>query len=286
MCYTVYNETISFRTNFNKKLLLKPKRKNLGGFKPSKNFKEEMNMVTIQEMEGWNYEKAWGFFKMFAGKYIPELSLYVRSLEPCKTVDIREDSCARQRILDVINSKTLILIDGSSSSGKSTFANRLANKTGAKVIDIDIICMEWFDKQLKNKNQIEQMMLVLKMNELTDKFILENLEKIIEKESSNSVILVGAYLDVIYRTIIAKTLGKYFEKVVSIYLCAKDSEEVKMMHRQRCNQFGSDLVQAESKILEHYEYSKRLLVQNGIWLGFGMTASFIADISVSDMFIK
>ena len=153
-------------------------------------------MHTINEMEKWNYTKAWKFFSENAvKKFIPESALYLRSLGICETIDVRDDKDARNKIMASLNSKSLILIDGASLNGKTTFANRLAKSIGAEVVDVDLICMDWSDEQLKKLNFIETALFYAKFDELTDKFLLENLEEIIKSKSSNTVILVGSYLE-------------------------------------------------------------------------------------------
>lgn len=243
-------------------------------------------MATIDEMDKWNYAKAWKFFTENAcNRLIPESKLYVRNMNSCQTIDIRNDKDAREKILASIKCKTLILMDGSSLNGKSTFAERLAHIVGATIVDIDIICKNWIEEQhAKITDPMKRMLFLMDMDKNTDIYILQNLEHIIKDKSNGNVILVGSYMEVIYRTIIAKTLGKYFDQVVSIYCCAKNFRDIKMMHKKRVAQFGFEL-ESEEELISEYDYSKRLLNYNGIMLGFGMAASFIADISVSDMFV-
>ena len=77
---------------------------------------------------------------------------------------------------------------------------------------------------------------------------------------------------------------KYFNQVVSIYCCSKSFEDVEMMLKKREAEYGV-IPGLKYKILHDYNYSQRMLQSNGIMLGFGMSASFIADIGVSDMFV-
>jgi len=243
--------------------------------------------MKIEQMSQWNYQKAWNFFSENAfNRLIPETVLYIRSLTHCPTEDLRNDKDARSKILEALKKKSLILIDGSSLNGKTTFAKRLAKHIEADIVDIDLICKDWIEQQVKkNRNPIEQFSFVVNMDRLTDTYILENLEKIIQKKSKKgNVILVGCYIEVIYRAIIAKSLGKYFDQVVSIYCCAKSFNKIMMMKKKRDEEFGFSPENEDQKILFEYNYSKRLIQDNGIMLGFGMTSSFIADTGISDMF--
>lgn len=244
-------------------------------------------MATMEEMNNWNYAKTWKFFSENAfNRFIPETEQYIRSLKVCVTEDLREEKDAKLKILNALKKKTLILIDGSSLNGKTTFANRLSKHIQANIVDIDLICKDWIEEHLeKTTNLIERFYLLGNVDKLTDVYILENLEKIIKEKSKNgNVILVGSYMEIIYRCIIAKTIGQYFEQVVSIYCCAKSFKDVMMMKKKRDEEFGV-YKEIDDEILNAYNYSKRLLQDGGILLGFGMTASFITDTSVSDMFV-
>lgn len=116
--------------------------------------------------------------------------------------DLRTDKQAYEKIMNtLLSQKTLILIDRCSLSGKSTFAYRLVKKIKGNIVDIDLICKDWIDKQIsKITNPIERFSFLTHMDALTDSYILENLENIIkDKSKKGSVILVGCYMEPIYR---------------------------------------------------------------------------------------
>lgn len=243
-------------------------------------------MANIEEMNKWSYLEAWKFFTKNAfNRFIPETELYLRSLNFCVTKDIRDDKNADKIILESLNKKSLILIDGCSLNGKTTLGKRLSNHIQASIVDIDLICKEWIEQYLvKSTNPIDKFSFINEMDKLTDVYILENLEKIIkEKSQKGNVILVGCYMELIYRSIIVKTLGKYFDQVVSIYCCAKSFNEIIKMKKKRDIEFGFS-GETDEEILNQYIYSKNLLEYEGIMLGLGMGASFITDNSVSDIF--
>ena len=244
-------------------------------------------MAKLDEMVKWNYAKAWKFFtENSIGRLIPETELYVRSMSHTVAEDLRGQSDAHKKILNAINTtKTLVHIDGGSLNGKTTFAKRLAKHINASVVDIDLLCKDWIEKEVeKYTNPAQRFAFLMNMDRLTDEYLLKNLERIIkEKSKKGSVILVGAYMEVIYRSIIARVFGQYFQQTVSIYCCARSFKEIKAMKAQRDKEFGFTMNETEV-VLKQYNYSKRLLEGNGIMLGFGMAASFIADNSVSDMF--
>lgn len=243
-------------------------------------------MHTIDEMNSWSYKKAWLFFsKNDYKKDIPEAREYLYDLPFCLTEDLRCDEHAREKILAAFQRKSLVLIDGASLNGKSTLAQRLSKVSNVSVVDIDIICQDWIEKQLANcSNSFSRIAFFFNIEALTDEYIYNNLERIIkEKSGKGSVVLVGSYMQLITRAIISKTLGKYFDQVVSIYCCAKTFDEVKVMKRKREQQFG--YAATDEQVLEEYNYAKQLLENNGIVLGLGMNYSFISDNSVTNKFI-
>lgn len=98
-----------------------------------------MERKSLEEMNAWNYSEAWTFFtKNAIGIEIPETSEYVYSLATIPSIDLRECSKAKKILRKFIFGNTLVLIDGASNSGKTTFAKRLANDVGASIVDIDM----------------------------------------------------------------------------------------------------------------------------------------------------
>lgn len=67
-------------------------------------------------------------------------------------------------------------------------------------------------------------------------------------------------MEVIYRTIIARTLGKYFEQTISIYCCAKKFKDVIRMKESREKEFGYSVITLES-IKKQYELRFFLTVE-------------------------
>lgn len=246
-------------------------------------------MFSIEEMRKWDYKTALKFFNENAVlKYCEEAQVYVRDSNISQTIDLRDDKNAREKILASLKSKTLVLVDGSSLSGKSTFAKRLAPIIDANIVDIDIICQEFLHEQLRSSNNSERFLFLSGydyFDKLSDQFLENNLENIIREKSTHSVILVGSYMELLYRTVIAKTLGKYFSQVVSIYFNQKNFKDVSMMLKKRNIEFGYEEEYMLDNILENYRYAQRLLESGGILLGIEMNASFISDTYVSDMFM-
>lgn len=246
---------------------------------------------TLQEMMEWNYKTAWNFFSKYAlNRYIPETAMYIKSLPVTEAVDLRKNPQAQKLIMKIITPRTFILIDGGSCNGKTTLAKRIAKQTNAIIIDIDLLCKEWIENQIKMvKNQMEIIAMLRNMDKLTDEYLLNNLEAIIRKNSKSGrpVILVGLYLGVIYRSIIARTLGKYFDNLVSLMCCEESLEQFERLYQFRKKEFKQELPNEREKCLQQYAIAQRLIQDaNGLFLGFGYNYSFIVNSTVSDMFKK
>ena len=246
-------------------------------------------MIALTEMMKWNYKKAWVFFTENAlQRYIPETEHYIRSLKKVETIDLRGNSNAKKIIIPNITRRTLILIDGPSANGKTTLAHRISKHIDGIVVDIDFLCQDWIKKHLQSiKSYREKMEFLNHSDELTDAYLLNELENIIRKKSKGNkpVILVGLYLEVIYRSIIAKTLGKYFDKTVSLLCCEKTFEQVKRFIRSRNAEFNTVVPDELSGCANEYYIAQNLIsAKNREFLGFGMSASFIVDSEVSNMF--
>lgn len=235
-------------------------------------------------MLNWSYKEAYAFFTENAyGRVIPESKEYVTSLNSSSTIDLRGKENARELILESIDSRTFILIDGGSLQGKSTLANRIAKQTNAIVLDIDLLCRDWVDERLKKvQSQDEYMKIMLSLGKLTNKFIQDELENIVCQKSKlgRPVILVGRYLEVLYRAIIARTLGKYFEKTMSLLCCENNFKIIEQHMAKREKEFSmvTPDIMRQQIIIEYKNTIDFINQCNGNFLGVGMTTSFIVNI--------
>lgn len=225
---------------------------------------QEMNKM-LNEM---SYETAWRFFSNESenGQII---NLYLSSFKSCVTEDLRGGKNTFKRIIDSISGKkSLMLIDGASCTGKSTLASKISKTIDATIIDIDTIYTQWFISHLHNVS------IDLDMG---DEYILKNLQKIIERASNKgSVILVGKYLNIVHRSIISKTLGQYFEQVVSILMIPKDITELTILVESR-NKQTKLTDESINNIVWEYAYSVRMLKDLRNYIGIGMTVSFVVN---------
>lgn len=242
----------------------------------------------LEEMLNWSYKEAYAFFTENAyGRVIPESKEYVTSLNSSSTIDLRKNSNARELILNSINHRTFILVDGGSLNGKSTIANRIAKHVNGIVLDIDLLCKDWLEEQLKSaKTPIECFFIIQNYNKLTDDFLLNELENIVCQKSAleRPIFLVGQYLEVIYRSVIARTLGKYFERTVSLLCCENSFKIVEQHIAKRNKEFSTNLSDIRQMCLEKYKTALLLIRDYRCFLGMGMDTSFIVNCDVSNMF--
>ncbi len=242
-------------------------------------------------MNKWNYKQANKFFAQNTPTHaVPETEVYIRSLPWVPTQDIRRmNNLDLSVVLGAITNRSMILVDGPSNNGKSTFAKRLAKKINAEVIDIDILCVEWMEKQSKTiQNEFERVMMLLQMDQMTDKYLEDNMERIIRQKSTlnRPVILVGMFVDLIARSIVVKTLGKYFDNVISILVCENTYKDMQKLIRFRDKEMGWSRESDNEDCKRQFEYTQRLIAHAGaMQFGFGMRKSFIINTRVSDMFL-
>ena len=245
-------------------------------------------MRKLEEMLNWSYKEAYAFFTENAyGRVIPESQEYVTSLNSSPTIDLRKNSNARELILSSINPKTFILVDGGSLNGKSTTANRIAKHVNGIVLDVDLLCKDWLEEQLKSaRTPVECFFILQNYNKLTDDFLLNELENIVCQNSTleRPIFLVGQYLEVIYRSVIARTLGKFFDKTVSLLCCENSFKIVEQHLAKRNEEFSTNLPGIREMCLEKYRTALLLIRDNSHFLGMGMDASFIVNSDVSNMF--
>ena len=124
----------------------------------------------------------------------------------------------------------------------------------------------------------------------TDEFILNNLEDIIAEKAKKgkTVILVGMYLEPIYRCILARTLGKYFKRTVSLFCLEYCFGEIQKMQRSRANEFGGKTMPGEiEKLHRQYMLAKEFAsIEDGKILAAGVDSSYLVNTTVSNWYSK
>ena len=234
-----------------------------------------------------NYKEAWDYFSNNTeNQPIEEATKYLATLRRALTADVRKEEQAKEKILSTITPRTLIFVDGASLNGKTTFATRLAKQIDGILVDIDLVCVEWLNSQLQRCKTRQQIMQVLVCsNKATDEYLLNNLENLISNYSKEGkpVILVGYYVEVIYPGVVARTLGKYFENIVSLFCCELNFHKVEQFMKIRESEFLTK-ARREDILAQYLLAQKRINLEGGRLLGFGMDHSFVVNSTVSDMF--
>ena len=216
---------------------------------------------------------------------ITTIEKYITELPLINTVNLRNRKIAKELILNAITENTFILIDGPSMSGKSTFAPKLAKEISGIVIDIDYLAAEYYLKHSINKKEAIENFSFKRINEETDSFIINNLQKIIKekKKEKKPIILVGTYIQILQRAIVMKTIGKMFKKTVSIFCCEESEEAYKKLYLSRKHDLNNLPCNNEfEKECKNFRFASSLIQSN--LLGFGFTNSYVINTTVSDEF--
>ena len=191
-------------------------------------------MSNLKKLKEMSYKEAYEYF-MESGKILSNdaedyLMYIAREASVCD--DIRGKSGIPK---EVYKGGWLLVIDGPSCSGKSTMAKEIEKKfpETVDVFDIDEVLLDWGKKKMSEiPNKIDQIIFAATAEKMAIEYLKRNMESLIAARAKNgkTIVLVGCFLDFIYRSIIGVTLGKYFNKVVffTIY-----EEEAKLREYQQ-----------------------------------------------------
>lgn len=188
----------------------------------------------INQVRRLNYRQAYDFFigmrdrfinadGSFQIEYETFSSVYIENVTPKgKVQDCRKNPLDKEQIKKLIDEGYFIYFDGASCAGKSTMAQKLAKAFEIEVVDIDNMFEEYLNKKLsKCKDEKKRRKILRKADEASNVYIKNHLESEILKKSDNgqkSVILVGGFYELIFRSIIRHTLGGHFKGVVSLVM--------------------------------------------------------------------
>ncbi len=188
----------------------------------------------INQVRRLNYRQAYDFFigmrdrfinadGSFQIEYETFSSVYIENVTPKgKVQDCRKNPLDKEQIKKLIDEGYFIYFDGASCAGKSTMAQKMAKAFEIEVVDIDNMFEEYLNKKLsKCKDEKKRRKILRKADETSNVYIKNHLESEILKKSNNgqkSVILVGGFYELIFRSIIRHTLGGHFKGVVSLIM--------------------------------------------------------------------
>ncbi len=238
-------------------------------------------MPSLKEMQEWNYAEASDYFYINKNSRSNEANAYMNFIAKRSEVrDIRGKSGVPE---EAYHESWLIVIDGASCSGKTTTAKKIKNRfpDTIEVVDIDEVCLLWIKKKkMECKNIMELMKINQNYDNLTTMYIKDNLESIVKQASDGgkkSVIVVGTFLEMIFRGYMGTTLGKHFKKVMFLTM-HETIEKIRENNKKRDMDF--DLRTSPElwmRMRGQYEYIEKVLSLCPIGFGLGSDLSFIVN---------
>ena len=188
----------------------------------------------INQVRKFNYKQAYDFLIETRDQFINEdgsfqieyetlSSVYIENVTPKgKVQDCRITPVDKKQIKKFVDEGYFIYFDGASCAGKSTMAEKMAKAFGIEVVDTDNMFEVYLNRKLsKCQDEKKRREILRKADEESNIYIKNHLESEILQKSDNgkkSVILVGGFYELIFRSIIRNTLGGHFKGVVSLVM--------------------------------------------------------------------
>ena len=238
-------------------------------------------MPSLKEMQEWNYAEASDYFYINKNSRSNEANAYMNFIAKRSEVrDIRGKSGVPE---EAYHESWLIVIDGASCSGKTTTAKEIKNQfpDTTEIADIDEICLLWMkEKQKEYRNRIELLKFYQNYDNLSTIYLKDNLESIVERASNGgkkSVIVVGTFLEMIFRGYMGTTLGKHFKKVM--YLTMHEPlEKIRKNNQKRDKEFHLKTTpELWMGICGQYAYIEKVLSVCPSGFGIGADVSLIIN---------
>ena len=176
-------------------------------------------------------------------------------------------------------------MDGVSCSGKTTTAKKIAEQfpETVEIIDIDYLFGAWLQREAeKIPDKEERKFFVKKAEKQGDEYLKLNLENLVENRAKEgkTVIIVGCFLETIYRAVVGTVLGKYFEKV-AIFTIYEDMATLKKYQENREADFnnpgGKVLQEQIDETSRQYSFLTQVINLQSFVLGFGADLSILID---------
>ena len=240
-------------------------------------------MPNLKRMKKMNYAEAWEYFMKNENMASQDASDYLKYIARKTPVyDMRGISGIPE---EIYKGGWLILLDGVSCSGKSTIAKKISKKfpETVEVLDIDYLATDWIYQEMeKINNNREKMSFLLKAGMLSDEYLKLNLENIIASEAvdGKTIIVVGCFLEFIYRALVGTTLGKYFKKVAffTIYEGMDILKEYQERREADFNNPGGEVSEGQIKeTSRQFLFLKEVINLQASALGLGADLSFVID---------
>ena len=242
-------------------------------------------MPSLEEMRNWNYGEAWEYF-MENNNYASEEAMQYRNIaKKCRVSDIRSRKDETNISEEIYKGGWLILIDGESCSGKTTISEGIKSKypDTVSILDIDIVCFEWIDEKIqKLTSENEKKKFLISAREMSDEYLKMEFENLVKKESDNgkkTVIIVGCFLETVFRAIIGTVLGKYFKKV-AFFTVHENLHRLEKYFQTREKEFGNGnaSITQFAETMEQYNFLEHVVKKGYLHqLGIGCDISFLID---------
>ncbi len=243
-------------------------------------------MLSLRKMKKMNYSEAWNYFMKPEMMGSQEAIDYVNYVSKKTLVyDLRDQPVAFVALEKIYKGGWLIIIDGVSCSGKSTMAKKIAEKfpETVEVIDIDYTFKAWVYQKLNNISPEKRKKVYYSMLEKQgDEYLRLNLENMVDNRAGEgkTVILVGCFLQTIYRAFLGKTLGKYFDNV-AIFTVYEDEKTLKKYQQSREADFGNDggdiSLEQINETAQQYQLLKEIIANQPKVLGFGADLAILVN---------
>lgn len=240
-------------------------------------------MPSLKRMKKMNYAEAWEFFMKEKRMGSLEATDYLKYISRKSFVyDMRGKEITFD---ELYKGGWLIILDGVSCSGKSTTAKKIAEKfpETAEVIDIDYLFNAWLHREAeKIQNKEVQKDFLKKVERQGDDYLKLNLENLISNRAreGKTVVLVGCFLETIYRAFSGTTLGKYFDKV-AIFTIYENMTTLKKYQESRESDFGNPGGKVSPEQIEEtsrqYDFLTQVINLQPFVLGFGADVSFLIN---------
>lgn len=240
-------------------------------------------MPSLKKMKKMNYAEALEFFMENERMGSPEATDYLKYISRKSFVyDMRGKEITSDGIYE---GGWLIILDGVSCSGKSTIAKKIGKKfpETVEVIDIDYLFSAWVHREAEKITRGDEKNIFLnKIEKQGDEYLKLNLENIIANRARDgkTVVLVGCFLETIYRAFLGTIFGKYFENV-AIFKIYEEMTTLKEYQESREEDFGNPggkvLQEQVDETSKQYSFLKQVISLQPFVLGFGADVSFLIN---------
>ena len=233
---------------------------------------------TLKEVREMNYWQATSYF-VDGMHYTDDVAIKYMQEEVFHGVvyDVRGQEIDEKVMRDIGKGGYFVLVDGLSCTGKTSFAEMLKKRYDVEVMDIDYLSAEYARRVINYKFSRFPVSMRAYMKENftkifemeTDNYIHSVFEQDVKKaaKTGKTVVVVGMYLDIITRAVVADKLGKYCKSTVG-FVFHEDWETIIRREKERDIKYGTKDVskQAIERDKKPYEYMQKALNPENGWI--------------------